>query len=207
MGKTDVTVVELRDYTNHPGTRDTLIELFEREFIAPQEAVGMRVLGTFRDLERPDRFVWVRGFEDMASRERGLRAFYEGPIWNEHRDTANATMIDSDNVLLLEPVAPLTRDDARHGMYIATICSFDTCVEAAFAKQFRAAGVFVSAHYPNTYPRLPVREAEHILVWLTSAADAELHDESWTQTLKAFELHVRSIEVRRFAPTTTSRMQ
>ena len=63
-------VVELRRYTLHPGTRDTLIELFDREFVETQEVLGMQVLGTFRDLDDPDQFVWLRGFESMAVRAR-----------------------------------------------------------------------------------------------------------------------------------------
>src|SRR5687767_14085568 len=58
-------VVELRQYTLHPGQRDVLIELFEREFVETQEAEGMRIVGQFRDLDNPDRFVWLRGFPDM----------------------------------------------------------------------------------------------------------------------------------------------
>ncbi len=65
-------MLELRQYTLRPGRRDDLIELFERELVRPQEAVGMRVLGTFRDLDDSDRFVWLRGFADMTSRRSGL---------------------------------------------------------------------------------------------------------------------------------------
>ena len=83
--------------------RDALIELFEREFIETQETTGMIVLGQFRDLDDPDRFVWLRGFSDMANRATALQEFYGGPVWKAHRDAANATMIDSDNVLLLRP--------------------------------------------------------------------------------------------------------
>src|SRR5215467_3929916 len=97
-------VLELRQYTLHPGKRDTLIELFERAFVEPQEAHGMRVLGQFRDLDAPDRFVWLRGFPDLPSRAARLEAFYGGPIWKANREAANATMIDSENVLLLRPV-------------------------------------------------------------------------------------------------------
>jgi hypothetical protein len=50
-------IAELRQYTLHPGKRDVLIELFDREFIESQEAVGMRIIGQFRDLDNPDRFV------------------------------------------------------------------------------------------------------------------------------------------------------
>jgi hypothetical protein len=112
-------VLELRQYTLHPGVRDTLIELFDGAFVETQEAVGMRVLGQFGDLDVPDRFVWLRGFPDLASRAARLEAFYSGPVWKANRDAANATMIDSDNVLLLRPIdessgflLPATRSDA-----------------------------------------------------------------------------------------------
>src|SRR5919199_1692664 len=88
-------VLELRQYTLHPGRRDELIELFDREFVESQEAVGAQVLGQFRDLDDQDRFVWLRGFADMATRGRALPAFYGGPVWREHSAKANATMIDS----------------------------------------------------------------------------------------------------------------
>jgi hypothetical protein len=72
-------VVELRRYTLHPGQRDVLITLFDREFVETQEAVGIDVIGQFRDLDAPDHFVWLRGFPDLQSRTESLRAFYGGP--------------------------------------------------------------------------------------------------------------------------------
>ncbi|CDX39765.1 conserved hypothetical protein [Mesorhizobium sp. SOD10] len=99
-------VVELRQYTLKPGQRETLIALFDREFVETQEATGMTVIGQFRDLDRPDMFVWLRGFEDMEGRKDALSAFYGGPVWAAHRDAANSTMVDSDDVLLLKPAWP-----------------------------------------------------------------------------------------------------
>src|ERR1700686_1327349 len=96
-------VIELRQYTLKPQQRDVLIGLFEREFVETQEEAGMTVIGTFCDADNPDRFVWLREFPDMASRSRSLAAFYGGPVWKAHREAANATMLDSDNVLLLRP--------------------------------------------------------------------------------------------------------
>src|SRR3954453_2272184 len=97
-------VVELRRYTLRPGARQTLVDLFERELVEPQEAAGMVLLGWFRGGDDPDAFVWLRGFPDMDARADALTAFYRGPVWAAHRDAANATMIDSDDVLLLRPV-------------------------------------------------------------------------------------------------------
>ena len=96
-------ILELRRYKLHPGRREELIELFEREFIESQEAVGNQLIGQFYDLDDPNQFVWLRGFNDMSAREQSLRAFYSGPVWKAHREAANATMIDTDNVLLLHP--------------------------------------------------------------------------------------------------------
>jgi hypothetical protein len=42
----------------------------------------------------------------MTSRAKALSDFYGGPVWKMHRQVANATMIDSDNVLLLRPAQP-----------------------------------------------------------------------------------------------------
>jgi hypothetical protein len=97
-------VVELRQYTLRPGQRDVLIDLFDRELVESQEADGMAIVGQFRDLDDPDRFTWIRGFASMPARARALASFYGGPAWKSHSARANATMIDSDNVLLLRPV-------------------------------------------------------------------------------------------------------
>jgi hypothetical protein len=102
----DAGVIELRQYTLRPGRRSALIDLFERELIEPQEAAGMAVGGVFRDRDQPDRFVWCRGFADLTSRRQALHAFYDGPVWAAHREAANATMLDSDDVLLLRPTEP-----------------------------------------------------------------------------------------------------
>src|SRR5438132_9006182 len=128
-------VVELRQYALHPGKRDVLIDLFDREFVETQEALGVKIIGQFRDLDHPDRFVWLRGFGDMTSRAKALTDFYGGPIWKAHREAANATMIDSDNVLLLRPARPTSgfsmekvdrrpggATENRHGLVTATIC-------------------------------------------------------------------------------------
>jgi hypothetical protein len=102
----DVPLVELRRYALHPGTRDEMLGIFERELMEGQEAAGMRLLGQFRDLDDPDAFVWLRGFRDMASRYTALWDFYTGPVWKNHQEAVNATMISSDDVLLLRPHGP-----------------------------------------------------------------------------------------------------
>ncbi len=68
---------------------------------------GADVIGiVFRDLDDPDRFVWIRGFRDMTVRRQALESFYGGPVWHTYGPAANATMIDSGNVQLLRLASP-----------------------------------------------------------------------------------------------------
>ena len=97
-------VVDLRQYTLHPGQRDRLIEIFDESFVEGQEAQGMHIVGQFRDLDDPDRFVWLRGFADLPARAEALQNFYYGPVWRARSAEANPTMVDSDNALLLKPI-------------------------------------------------------------------------------------------------------
>jgi hypothetical protein len=98
-------VVELRRYTLRPGARETLVELFEREIIETQEAVGIHLLRQFKDLDDPDVFVWLRvsGHERAG---RGARSVLRWSGLEQHRDAANATMLDSDDVRFLRPAEP-----------------------------------------------------------------------------------------------------
>ncbi|HXU74130.1 MAG TPA: NIPSNAP family protein [Polyangia bacterium] len=177
-------VLELRQYTLHPGRRDELIDLFERHFLDGQEACGMRVLGQFRDADDPDRFVWLRAFPDLPSRAPALASFYGGPLWRAHRNAANATMIDSDNVLLLRPVEPgAVATTARAGFFVATVYLLSRPATSGFARLFdeRVRPLLVESGAPpiarlvteygaNEFPQLPVR-AEHAFVWLAAFDD------------------------------------
>ena len=190
-------VLELRQYTLHPGRRDDLIALFEREFIEPQEDAGITVVGTFRDLDAPDRFVWLRAFADMPARADGLGAFYGGPVWQRHREEANATMLDSDDVLLLRPLVcdqglraalqprpPADNAPAAGGVFTITVCPLRVPTDEALVHAFDQCihpwwvGVggdllacWVTEHSPNNFPRLPIREGESVIAWLTRFDD------------------------------------
>ena len=180
-------IIELRQYTLHPGERETLIELFEREFITPQQEAGMTLLGQFRDLDDADRFVWLRGFAGLPQRAQALGDFYGGPVWKQHRDAVNATMIDSDNVLLLKPAQPGVIRPLS-GLHVATVWPLAQAADAellAFFDQtvaplWRDAGAewlatLVTEPGPNTFPRLPVREGENVIVTWTRFDDGAAH--------------------------------
>jgi hypothetical protein len=190
-------LVELRQYALQPGRRDVLIELFERALIETQEEVGLRVIGQFTDYDDPNRFVWIRGFADMDSRREGLESFYGGPVWAEHADAANATMIDSDNVFLLRAVKseatfkpaeerpPVDAEAGDRGAVSAAIAYLPSAdvgiaavdlLESAIAPVIADSGgsllgYFVSEATENDFPRLPVRENEPVLVWFAGFGD------------------------------------
>jgi NIPSNAP len=182
-------ILELRQYTLHPGQRDVLIELFEREFVESQEAAGMSVLGQFRDLDDADRFVWLRGFPDMPARAAALASFYGGPVWKAHRDRANATMVDSSDVLLLRPVDAASGFDLTGAarppvgagprdsspLVTATICHLDAPLDERLRPALSGPhllGCFETEPAENTFPALPVRTGENVFVWFSSFADA-----------------------------------
>jgi len=195
-------VLELRQYTLHPGKRDVLIDIFERHFVEGQEAQGMRIVGQFRDLDNPDRFVWLRSFADMPARAAALNGFYFGPVWQGHRDTANPTMVDSDNVLLLRPAreatgfpvttAALPPRDARgagKGLVVASIIYLRKTIPGQFVDFFEQklkpewekAGATVIAELvtetsANNFPRLPVREGERVFIWFATYKDPAAHE-------------------------------
>jgi hypothetical protein len=197
-------VVELRQYTLHPGRRDDLIGLFEREFVETQEAAGMSLIGQFRDLDDPDRFVWLRGFPDMEARKAALEAFYSGPAWRGHREAANTTMIDSDDVLLLKPLSGSpafpSGDRRPHGATgqgpgalaagVHRLGSPNNHLLDRFMSEFAGglaaaglapAAVLVTEPAPNSFPRLPVREGESVLVWFAVLPDQAAAD-AWSPT-------------------------
>jgi hypothetical protein len=191
-------VVELRQYTLRPGQREVLVELFDRELVESQEAVGMQVIGQFRDLDAPDRFVWLRGFVDMDSRLAELTAFYGGPVWAAHSAAANATMLDVDDVLLLRPAAPGSgfsisagsgsrpphdadsrrRDHVSDSLVTASVYPVSTAEEEVELLDFLHTEVDPVLMEPgrrpvaelrtktavNTFPALPIRTGEHVVV-------------------------------------------
>ena len=208
------TIYEFRDYTLHEGQRDVLIDLFEREFIEPQEALGAHVRAMFRDIDNPDRFVWMRSFADAAARLAALDGFYTGPVWQAHRNAANATIIDSDNVMQLRPISGALASDAGEttGVIASTAYFLAPSAEEDFIRRFTREVVpalgaatpfasFLTDHAPNAYPHLPTRTNETVFLTFTRV-HAGGHNEEMTDLLSP--MLVAPTEVRRLQPTARS---
>jgi len=220
-------VVELRQYTLKPGKRDVLINLFEREFIEPQEALGMTIVGQFRDRRRPDRFVWLRGFPSMEARRQALEQFYGGPVWAAHRADANNTMVDTDDVLLLKPARPgqAFRIDTDSGMtprrakslVLAGIYQLTLPADASLLSKFeqhvvpvlqanhiKVESVLVTEPAPNTFTALPVREGEHVLVWFGVVEGPESGAQSIERLATVTVLDNHPAQILELEPTSRS---
>ena len=85
----------------------------------------------------------------MAARADALGAFYGGPAWQAHGEAANATMIDSDDVLLLRPLdsgqgciaalqprPPVEAAPAAGGVFTITVCPLRAPADAALVHAF-----------------------------------------------------------------------
>jgi hypothetical protein len=230
-------VIELRRYLIREGERDDFARYFDACFPEAFRQVGAVAVGQFRDRENPSGFTWLRGFRDMEARAGANAAFYYGPVWKEHREAVNARILDSDNVLLLCPLAPgrgpavlpavdpLNGTDAA-GVAVAQIFAvakgrveeFSRAAEPAFASYrsagAREAGVLVTLDAPNNFPQHPVREDGPYLVWLgLFESDAALESRftpqarRWLETLAGTGLLRGAPEMVTLDPTGRSRLR
>jgi hypothetical protein len=185
-------LVELRRYTLRPGTRARFVALFETELVESQEAEGLRVGGIFADLDRPDAFVWLRGFAPGTDPGTALRAFYSGPAWRTHGPAANAMMVDSDDVFALRPVpgvpalpappderapvgataAPAYRVLAGVVLGTADPSTLSVTLSAALGVQV---AVLRTDDSPNYFPPLPLRP-EPAACWFATLGDDRLDE-------------------------------
>lgn len=221
-------VVELRQYEMKPGARDVLIDMFDNIFVEAQEAAGNTILGQFRDLDRPNRFVWLRGFPDMPSRAKSLDAFYTSATWQKHRNAANDTMIDVSDVLLLRPLKPLPigkrpRDEATTGIVEVTVYAFDAATDPEAIAQINddietagatALAAYVTEKSANNYPRLPIRENENVLVRIATFPSLAAYSEhrakrsgtsQWQSLAKRLRVKLKTDpQILRLTPTARS---
>ncbi len=183
-------VIELRRYTITPGARQQFGRYFETYFPEAFQQAGAVALGHFDEREQPDRFTWLRGFADLDTRARANTAFYDGPVWQEHRHAVNRYILDSDNVLLLRPlypdsdipalraVDPVAEPLGARGVVVAQLFPvmpgrLDDCAlaaESSFAGYrghgVTEAGILVTLDVPNNFPRHPIRSDGPWLVWI-----------------------------------------
>jgi hypothetical protein len=185
----DFPVVEFRRYTIKEGERQHFADYFESFFPEAFEQLGAIAFGQFLERDDSSHFTWIRGFHSLDERASVNGAFYDGPLWKEHRTTMNDILVDSDDVLLLRPLAPPgeipvlpavdpVRETRARGIVIARIFAVEPGKIDAFVarggKTFadcraagaREAGLLATLDVPNNFPRLPIRTDGPWVVWL-----------------------------------------
>lgn len=196
-------VIELRNYLLADNARSDFIRYFEEHFLVSQRDVGMQPLGQFAVVDAPNRFAWIRGFDDMWTRRRGLESFYGGAFWQAHRAEANAMMREHHDVHLLRPLGPtdaltggLSLEDRMSeppgvvpphtGLVVVDFYRTEPAAlrrlveafeqrwrETLVARGHHILGHFVAELTPNDYPRLPVVQDPGLLAVLSVYRDRE----------------------------------
>jgi hypothetical protein len=185
----DFPVVEFRRYTIKKEERQHFADYFESFFPEAFEQLGAIAFGQFLERDDPARFTWIRGFHSLDERAAVNGAFYDGPLWKEHRTTMNDILLDSDDVLLLAPLAargitvfpavdPVREPAGARGIVVAQIFAVKAGEVDAFAARAgktlagcraagaREAGLLATLDVPNNFPRLPIRTDGPWVVWL-----------------------------------------
>jgi hypothetical protein len=205
----DYQAIEFRRYTAKPGERKRFAQYFDTYFPEAFQQLGAIAAGSFFERKNPNGFTWIRGFHTIDERAIANAGFYYGPVWNEHRDTVNDLLGDTDNVMLLRPlnagrgvmilpaVDPVQEPNGAQGVVVAQIFlvksnsvdSFAAAAEPTFAKYrsagARDAGVLVTLDARNNFPQLPVRTDGPYLVWLGVLKDNETLDKDFTPVVEA----------------------
>jgi hypothetical protein len=190
-----VSVIELRNYILQPGQRENFTDLFESAFIRPQQAAGSYTLGQYKVKGAENNFFWIRGFHDMASRNKALNAFYQGAVWKQNRNAANAMIVNNDNVNLLKPLnvgdSVNEKETSFHtnwfgkekgigviDFYISNtkLDKLVVFVKEQYAAILRNAGIentsfWISETAENDFAALPVFQDKNLLVQITFYKD------------------------------------
>jgi hypothetical protein len=191
--KTDnFNTLELRNYLLKPTKFEPFHDLFNEQFVAPMNDLGGHTLGQFRIEGEPDRFVWMRGFENMQTRVKFLNDFYfASPSWKKYRTDANGMIVNSDNVYLLKP---LPKDGnlsgrssvAKNGLekkksvvvvdlYVcnSSLARVIELFKNKYLPHLNGSGVsdtslWVSEMAENDFPQLPVFQDKNLLAMMTA---------------------------------------
>jgi hypothetical protein len=213
----DFSVIEFRRYVVKEGEREHFGKYFESYFPEAFQQMGAIVFGQFYERKNPVGFTWIRGFKNMDARAVVNAGFYYGPLWREHGKTMNQIMVDSENVLLLQPlkpesgvlvlpaVDPITEENGAQGVLIAQIFPVQPNrveelaqkAESVFAGYreagAREAGLLVTLDVTNNFPQLPVRTDGPYLLWLGILKD--------NQTLESKILPLVEASLQTFSAT------
>lgn len=74
-------ILELRTYTVKLGRMAEWLEIFDKDIISLNDAFGIKILASWRNVEKEDEFIWLRTFEDAAAQKSKSEAMYSSQQW------------------------------------------------------------------------------------------------------------------------------
>lgn len=106
-------LTEIRTYRIKAGRREEFLEHFDAKVAPLQRALGIVIVGPFRDMQNSDTIVWLRTFPSLDDRERMLKAFREAGEWTSGlRDTMLGMIEEQSEALVLLPAWMLSHPPA-----------------------------------------------------------------------------------------------
>ena len=186
----NIKVIELRNYLLRPGQRDNFIDSFEVKIMDSLNGRRNYVLGQYRVRDAPDNFLWIRGFDDMASRKTALEGFYTSKYWEQLVNIPRKYVMNYTNVYLLKPLRIADRkmdstvtigtdwfgkpkglavvdfyvaNEMRNLLLEFFTTTYDSVLHAAGVKDI---SYWMSETAPNDYP-LPAFQDKNLLVTIT----------------------------------------
>jgi hypothetical protein len=222
-----VKVIELRNYLIKTGYRDYFIDFFENIAIDTLNARKNYVLGQYRVKGSPNNFLWIRGFDDMASRPEALDRFYSSNYWKQHENIPLTYVAGYTNVHLLKPLNLFDkRTDSTSGFemdwfgkqkglavvdfYVANEMrtQWIDFVATYYDSVMRASGVkdvsyWISETSPNNFPSLPVFQDKNLLVTITFFKD-ELQYNNTKKKIESSMNEEDKFEMNRILTTKTT---
>jgi hypothetical protein len=95
-------IIEMRTYKTVPGKRAEFLEIFRQRSVPGHIELGMTVLGPFLSVEEPDTFFFMRGFPDLASRDRLKAKFYHSELWKEDLEKVLLPILEKYDVVVVD---------------------------------------------------------------------------------------------------------
>jgi len=70
--------------------------------VCRRSAVWNKVIGSFLDVENPNKFVFLRSFPSLEERDRMKDAFYGGEVWKNELEAFAMPLLDTYDLILCE---------------------------------------------------------------------------------------------------------
>lgn len=93
-----MTIFEVRNYTVKQGAMDEWVDFMETKILPFSAGKGMKVDATFRGVDDPNAYVWIRRFDDEEHRKALYKALYGSTEWKEVYKPTVERLLEMDKI-------------------------------------------------------------------------------------------------------------